>query len=587
MEQNKIQQKLLSFDISSLSSNDDFSKVFELLSQIEDKDFIQYIQQKLENNLAFKDFAKNQPDLVSSLNRENNLSFRLAGLVSERQKESNLKATSSIGSRTVLQQQIQNIIFGGAYIEGIKQAFDLDFSFGLKTSNELLQKLLSQGNLEDGLNVGATSLENILSSPDKIPDNQEAIARNQNLVNKIAVGFSQQGNTESATKAAIQSEIYSILLNHPILGEQLNKTLNFNALKHNSKENIFKDSCSLEETVKTVKLFGKKENLESLRNDYIKDFGKEEGEKKFKEVKESIQKKFEIDLFKLTNEHLKIVKETSLNDLNSSLSCLIDGVENIYQNLSPEEKIKKIIEITKNSLTELEADGFFGVMYQQFESLALFYTNAQREMEENPDKYPSFIDFLNSEEGNKGAGKELINNEFIQKIINLREFDKLSGTKFEEELLIALGIPKYLANKAIEANQLLKSEADQKGIDLSEILISNSNKKIEFSEFHLDDGSSGRSHDYSSKLADEEDELRKKNPDWKEKLEQEYNSRKNEQDHNSESLENVQNENDFLIEDNQQIKKEEVEISLFETTERFDTNRSIVPDEAERYKYSI
>lgn len=586
MEQNKIQQKLLSFDISSLASNDDFSKVFELLSQIEDKDFIQYIQQKLENNLAFKDFAKNQPDLVSSLNRENNLSSRLAGLVSERQKDSNLKSTSSIASRTVLQQQIQNIILGGEYIEGIKQAFDLDFSFGLKTSNELLQKLLNQGNLKDGLNVGATSLENITSAPpEKISENQKALATGQNFTNQIAIKASQQGNVESATKAAIQSGAYSILLNHPILGEQLNKTLNFNALNHDSKENIFKDSCTLEEAVKTVKLFGNEETLESLRNKYIKDFGKEEGEKQFKIVKESIQKKFESDLFKLTNDHLKNEKEISLNDLNSSFSCLIDGVENIYQNLSPEEKIKKIIEITKDSLTELEADGFWGIMNRQFESLALFYTNAQREMEENPDKYPSFIDFLNSEEGNKGAGKELINNELIQKIINLREFDKLSGTKYEEELLIALGVPKYLANKAIEANQLLKSEADQKGINLSEILISNSNKKIKFYEFDLGDGLSGRSHDYSSKLADEEDELRKKNPDWQEKLEQEYNSQKNEQAHNSESLEKTQNKNDFLTEGNQQIK--EVEISLFETTERFVTNRSTVSDEAERYKHSI
>lgn len=588
MNQTTLQQKLLAFDISALSSNDDFTKLFELLAQIEDKGFIQRIQQKLDNNLAFKDFAKMQPDVVQHLNRENNHSSRLAGLVSEKQKNS-LKSTSIIGNRTILQQQIQNIIFGGAYIEGIKQAFDLDFSFGLKTSNELLQNLLNQGNLKDGSNILATIMEKALKSPEEIANHPEKIAESKQLAAQMSAKAFKKGDKKTAFAAAMSSEMFAILENDPTVGEQFNQTINIETLKNNSdsKINIFKDSCSLEEAVETVKLFGKEENLKELKEKFLHEF-ENDGEANFNQVRKTMQERFKQDLIEFASQKI-LNQQLTIKEFDAKISTLLDGIHHIYND---EDDIFKSTEITLDTIKEIsdqwETNGFAQIIYEQFSSISLYYVNAKREMEENPEKYPSFIDFFNSEAGQKGSGKEFLDNPLIKQFMFLRKIDEISGTSYEEELRVMLRIPEHLLNTAIEANKLLAKEMAQKGLELSDLNTNNENKITIYEMLIEDENTVEKKLSFDERTEQENVELQAKNPDWEDKLKQKYNSQKNEQAHNSESLKSVRDNADIsLTEDDQQIKKEEVKVSLFEITESFSTNRNPSPDKVQQYAHSI
>lgn len=569
--QNPLHQ-LQKLDISALSSFDEFSNVMKLLSQVDNPEFVKQIEQKLKDNLAFREFQKerereNSPRLAEAR------SGWLAELVAQKRQATQRSERVQAGQNNLNFTNVQMLsavysqILNEQGVEGLIRSFEthlkqLDFSDPEKAV------------VDFGKHTNAF-LATVANSDVEIPPEkqQEILNAGEKVVKELE---NNNAGRETIVTAQIHTENLKFVLNNR---ESAREIFDFNKLDENGFPTI-KETTNIDSYVAFMRDFGTiykkgtpEQQAEIQRLQENNGFSVVEAEKEWQKRKaifddwkmnrglqafSSILKRFYETAQTYEDENLKGV--FSQKDFNEMFNFT---VESIFAMNNPTQAIAMLKQQVRRYGEEVNVLGF------QFQDFGLYFANAQRVMKS---ENISFADFVQSDEGQKfKVALQVLNSSLVKNVVNLDRQEALT-------LMEELGIKRDWANSALDAYQELKQHHPA----LLNSLQNEMHALTEHELYILDNKGLGVS--LLMKTKNEYFELVSKNPDWRGTAP--IHNEKQELDVAENNAESAKLGFDEDL--SYKINKDEIALFTTETTNTFQNNQVVHPESIlKKYKSSI
>lgn len=568
--QNPLHQ-LQKLDISALSSFDEFSNVMKLLSQVDNPEFVKQIEQKLKDNLVFREFQKerereNSPHLAEAGSR------RLAELVAQKRLEKSKNQTQSHHLQHIQQMQILANHYGELLASG-------QFGVFLQTFEKNLQQAVQSGDL-NAISTHSMAVASAYVKQGK-PQPNENIAQQMQVLSKSAEGQPERVKKEVAKNAFV----VNIAMSTPDLLQKAmvtDKNGNLTVPPQIKDKKQFEIASKLlqqrydgksPQAIEYQKAL-KKLNPEEWQSIYQKEKQMiEEGSIRWGMYLQNQQKDQALE----NRSHIRV----KAADVNQQMDKLFSQILNSPYHQSEQEKIDVFIQqidAIKAQRNNVREDNLLNTQFEQF---SLYYANAQKQMEKL--NIADFASFLISPEANKfGIARQLLNQEWLHKIT---EFEPAERNR----LFVALGIEPIYRDVVLKAVNEIKDNPEIKQYLSDQVKRDYSNGKsnrffaqksgISFEQ----DGSIVQKLNRSQQK--DFDELQVNNADWKRELNELV------------AVQRLELEKQQVVENNSRDAKDnldenisyQVKIALFttETTKTFQNNQKVENTGSQNYKSSI
>lgn len=571
--QNPIHQ-LQKLDISALSSFDEFSNVMKLLSQVDNSEFVKQIEQKLKDNLAFREFQKerereNLPRLVEAGSR------RLAELVVQKRLEKSKNQTQSHHLQHIQQMQILANHYGELLASG-------QFGVFLQTFEKNLQQAVQSGDL-NAISTHSMAVASAYVKQGKQQPN-ENIAQQMQVLSKSAEGQPERVKKEVAKNAFV----VNIAMSTPDL---LQKAMVTDKNGNLTVPPQIKDKKQFEIASKLLQQRYDGKSPQAIEyQKALKKLYPEEWQSIYQKEKQMIEEGSIRWGMYLQNQQKDQALENRSHirvkaaDVNQQMDKLFSQILNSPYHQSEQEKIDVFIQqidaikAQKNNVRE------DNLMNTQFEQFSLYYANAQKQMEKL--NIADFTSFLTTPEANKfGIARQLLNQEWLHKIT---EFEPAERNR----LFSALGIEPIYRDVVLKAVNEIKDNPEIKQYISDQAKRDYSNGKNN----RLFAPKSGISFEQDGSIVQklnrnqqkDFDELQVNNADWKRALDELVAVQRLELEKQQVVENNSRDAKDSLDEDmSYQVNKVEIALFTTETTKTFQNNQRVENTGSQNYKSSI
>lgn len=576
-------QKLLAFDISALSLPDEFSNVMKLLSQVDNPEFVKQIEQKLKDNLAFREFQKERERENSSRLAEAG-SGRLAELVAQkRQAAQRSERVQAVQNNLIFANyQLISAAFSellatqgvAAFVAAASQQFEQ-----IQAQFEQNPKAATQAFVNTATAVVETQIQHGKPLSDKQTAELAATMSSAAHTAEQSPHLSPQ-EKERIDAARIYAEIASY---DPNLAKSLLKWEKGKLVRDENGLPQWKKPPTSEQALLLNELLAQKYDPNTpIGKAYLAEM-QHKHPHNYQEIMESSREKENQFLAKNAIFNLAQFYQSSMNGVKNGKPFKIE--QRLFNGILSQAISRTLnessegLESLKMQLKAIKQGGGdesrFSPLQSQFEQFGLYYANAQRIMKE---KGMSFEQFLMSKDGDQfGLARQLLNTDFIKLIA-------------KQERNVALDLLKELGADETQALVVLKAYTEV--ADKPQVF-QHLDKKA-----RKDYGGMGKQAEYeisadgiSQKLDRHQQKslnaLQADNPDWRKDVESLVKADYVEEDErkvieNRFEISKLDFDESFIA-----TTKEKAEKFLVETTATFQNRQQVGNTETATFKHSI